>query len=46
MTLQKAVKLLEKEYEKAKNAPFVHDPVAYALYQVWRMADKETQEEP
>ncbi|MGM9683135.1 MAG: hypothetical protein ACI3XQ_06015 [Eubacteriales bacterium] len=39
MTLQQAILLLEKEYEIAKNLPFVRNPVAYALYQVWRMAD-------
>lgn len=37
--LRKAVELLRKEYEKAKNNPIVRDPLAYALYQVWKMAD-------
>ena len=41
MTLQKAINRLEAEYEKAKNLPFVRNPVAYALYQVWRMADEK-----
>lgn len=41
MTLQKAIELLEAEYEKAKNIPFVRNPVAYALYKVWRMADEK-----
>ena len=41
MTLQKAIKLLEAEYEKAKNLSFVRNKLAYALYQVWRIADRE-----
>ena len=39
MTLQKAIKLVEEEYEKAKKLEFVHNPIAYALYKVWKMAD-------
>ena len=41
MTLDKAKKLLEEEYERAKRLEYVRDPLAYALYQVWKMADKE-----
>ena len=41
MTLQKALKLVEKEYEKAKGLEFVHKPLAYALYRVWRMVEGE-----
>ena len=39
MTLQKAIKLLEVEYEKAKKLEWIHNPLAYALYQVWKKAD-------
>ena len=39
MTLQKALKLVEAEYERAKKLEWVHNPLAYALYKVWRMAD-------
>lgn len=39
MTLEKAIKLLEKEYEKAKGLECVYNPLAYALYKVWKMAD-------
>ena len=35
------IKLLEQEYEKAKNMKWVYNPVAYALYQVWKMVDRE-----
>ena len=41
MTIEKAKELLEKEYEKAKTLEYVVDPVAYALYRVWKLADKE-----
>ena len=41
MTLEKAIKLLEKEYEWAKNQKFVRNPLAYALYQVWKVANNE-----
>lgn len=41
MTLEKAIKLLEQEYERAKNLEFVHNPLAWALYRVWRQADSE-----
>lgn len=41
MTLNKAIKLLEAEYEKAKALNWVNNPLAYALYKVWKMADKQ-----
>lgn len=33
------MKLLKTEYEKALGLEFVHNPLAYALYKVWKMAD-------
>ena len=36
MTLEKAIKMLEAEYERAKKLEWVHNPLAYALYQVWK----------
>lgn len=41
MTLDKAIKLLETEYEKAKELEWVKNPLAYALYKVWKMVDKK-----
>jgi hypothetical protein len=41
MTLEKAVNLLISEYERALKLAFVRNPIAYALYQVWRMADRK-----
>ena len=41
MTIEKAIRLLCREYEIAKNLEWVHKPVAYALHKVWRQADEE-----
>ena len=41
MTLKKAINLLEKEYERAKKLEWVRNPLAWALYQVWKKADVE-----
>lgn len=40
MTLEEAKELLDEEYERAQRLDFVHSPLAYALYQVWKKADK------
>ena len=39
MTLDNAIKTLKTEYEKAKRLEWVHKPLAYALYQVWKKAN-------
>lgn len=39
MTLEKAIELLKVEYEVAKQLEWVHNPLAFALYQVWKKAD-------
>ena len=41
MRLQTAIKLLETEYEKAKKLEWVHNPLAYALYKVWKIVDEK-----
>lgn len=41
MTLYKAMKLLEKEYARALKLEYVYNPLAWALYQVWKCADVE-----
>lgn len=41
MTLNEAVQMLETEYEKAKQQKWINNPLAYALYQVWKKADKK-----
>ena len=40
MTLEEAKQLLDEEYERAKGIAYVHNPLAYALYQVWKKVDK------
>lgn len=39
--LHRAIKMLKAEYEKAKLLKFVYNPLAYALYQVWKVADRK-----
>ena len=41
MTLKKALQLVEEEYEKAKDIGCIFNPIAYALYKVWKIADNE-----
>lgn len=41
LTIDKAIKLLEEEYERAKKLDWVRNPLAYALYKVWKMVDTE-----
>ena len=38
--LGEAIEMLIKEYERAKNMEHVQKPLAWALYQVWKKADK------
>ena len=45
MTLEKAIKLLEEQYERAKKLKYVENPLAWALYQVWRTVDTDKKEE-
>lgn len=44
MTLEKVMKMLEDEYERAKKMDFVKRPLAYALYQVWKKVDRAKEE--
>jgi hypothetical protein len=39
--LKTAVKQLICEYEAAKKRDDIHNPLAYALYQVWKVADRK-----
>ena len=40
LTLEKAIKQLQLQYDAATKMPFVQDPLAYALYKVWKQADR------
>lgn len=44
MTVEKALKMVAVEYENAKKLEHIRNPIAYALYKVWKMADKEKQQ--
>lgn len=44
MTIDEAKKLLDEEYERAKLLEYVINPLAFALHQVWKNADKERSE--
>lgn len=39
MTLEKAINSLIAEYERALRLDYVRNPLAFALYRVWRKAD-------
>ncbi len=41
MTLEEAIEMLKTEYEKAMNQEYINKPLAYALYQVWKKADRK-----
>ena len=34
--IEKVVKLIESEYERALKLEYIRNPLAYALYQVWK----------
>ena len=41
MTFENAIDLIKQEYEKASESNYINNPLAYALYQVWKKADRE-----
>lgn len=41
MTVKQAQRLIEEKFVQAKKMPSIRDPLAWALYQVWKMADAE-----
>ena len=44
MTIEKAIERLREEYEKAKATAYIFNPLAYALFQVWKEADRRKEE--
>ena len=46
MNLENAIVLIKQEYEKASESNYVQNPLAYALYQVWKKADRQILSEP
>lgn len=41
MTIEDAVKLINEKYVDNKPKRWIHDPVAYTLYEVWKIADSK-----
>ena len=41
MKIEKAIEVLMEKYNQAKDNPQIDDPVAWALYRAWRIADKD-----
>ena len=41
MTLEQAIEMLKKEYQRARNMGYVEKPLAWSLYQVWKKADSQ-----
>lgn len=39
--LERAIKELEELYSQAKKLKHVYNPIAYALYKVWRIEDSQ-----
>lgn len=42
--IDRVVKMLEKEYANAQTLEYVKNPMAFALYAVWKQVDKEDKE--
>ena len=40
-SIDNVVKMIEAEYKKAQKLDYVKNPLAYALYAVWKKVDKE-----
>ena len=38
--LDKAIKILKEQYEKAQKIDWIRNKIAYALYQTWKIFDE------
>ena len=45
MTLERAIKMVRDTYTNAKKLEYIRNPLAFALYKVWRIADGEGRSE-
>lgn len=41
MSIDEAVELVRKQYENDIESAYIVNPVAHALYEVWKKADRE-----
>ena len=46
MTIDDAIKLIKAKYQDNIQKKWVRDPVAYTLYEVWRIADSDVSYSP
>ena len=44
MTIEEAIAMLRKNYERAKTLKYVYNPLGWALYRTWRYYDKKEKE--
>ena len=42
--LDKAIQFLREQYERAQRIEYIHNPLAWALYQTWRHVDEPQKE--
>ena len=42
--LDKAIKFLREQYERAQDIEYICNPLAWALYQTWRHVDEPPKE--
>lgn len=38
--LEKAIRILQEEFEKTRNNSYIHNPVAWALYHAWKRVEE------
>ena len=41
MTLEKAIKIVQETYKAAQKLDYIRNPLAFALYKAWKLADAE-----
>lgn len=46
MSLDRAIELLKVKYQLALDLRYIGKPLAWALYQVWKEADREKRGKP
>ena len=46
LTIEQAIELIRDKYDDNKDKKWVHDPVAYTLYEVWKITDSKKEYVP
>ena len=46
MTIEDAISLIKAKYPDNAQAKWINDPVAYTLYEVWKIADSKVTYHP